>query len=115
MRITELTVSFEKRVGDSNYGNENAHVELRALVETDDDVDTCIDILQAQARERVHADLGRSLNSSVRWAVEPRKVSHDDEIDDYVASKHELEPTPFDDIEVSSDEPLPAITPGGAP
>jgi hypothetical protein len=87
VRVVELVASFEKRVSDGNYGGEQASVQLRASVESDDHLETCLDILQNAARERVHADLRHSLSTFVRLAAGPEKPE-------------EPEPTPFDDIEL---------------
>ena len=69
MRVTNLSITFEKRTNDGDYGSEKAEVHLAADLEHADDPETALRILQDLARAQVEGDLSRSANLRVRRAL----------------------------------------------
>ena len=74
MKLVQISVEIEKRVGDSDYGSERAQLRLTADLDGDDDAAAATDELLRMARERVNADLRQSVTLTVRrkMSAKPR-------------------------------------------
>jgi hypothetical protein len=72
MQPTEVSVSYEKRVNDGDYGSEKVEIRLTAALEQGDDPVLVLQVLQMQLRGRVEQDLRQSVNRAVRQRMNPR-------------------------------------------
>jgi hypothetical protein len=74
MKLAQISVEFEKRVGDNDYGSERLQLGLIADLDDDDDAAAATDELLKMARERVNADLRQSVTLVVRrkMSAKPR-------------------------------------------
>lgn len=69
-----VRASFRKQVSDGNYGTEAAEITLEdSAISPLEQQALCEDLLD-QARQYVHAELGRSPSKAVRQTVTPRKA-----------------------------------------
>lgn len=69
MKTRQITVTFEKRLSDGNYGSELASSQLVGELEPDEDADEAAIELMAQARQYVEAQLGQSRHAGIRVAM----------------------------------------------
>ena len=72
MALNVIRVSFSKQANDGDYGSETARCELEYSVGPEDDEQALKELpalLLIDAREFVHAELGKSPNWKVRHAV----------------------------------------------
>lgn len=58
MRVTEVSVTVDKRVSDNNYGGKYVQVHLAASLDPGDDPMTVVQCLLTQAKTRVLVGLG---------------------------------------------------------
>jgi hypothetical protein len=73
MQIRQVTVEFEKRVNDGNYGSEKATAQYVVLLDEDEDPDEVVRKVIARARGQAIAELRESESLSVRLALNPPK------------------------------------------
>lgn len=73
MRVSQVTVDFEKRVNDGNYGSEKASAQYVVVLDDGDDPDEVVRQVIARARGQAIAELKDSETLSVRRALNPPK------------------------------------------
>lgn len=95
--MTELLVrvSFRKQVSDGNYGTEAAEITLEDSANSPLEQQSLCEDLLDQARQYVHAELGRSPSKTVRLTVALRKPEVPAPTHDPDAPTHDPEDLPF--------------------
>ncbi len=72
-RVSQITVDFEKRVNDGNYGSEKAMAQYVVVLEEGDDPDEVVRQVIQRARARAIGELKDSESLTVRLALNPPK------------------------------------------
>jgi hypothetical protein len=72
MRVTQVQVEIEKRVGDNDYGSERAQVQLLAEVEDGEDADAVVAGLLDRVSDQVTERLRKSVTLVIRRKMKPK-------------------------------------------
>jgi len=83
MRVTQFTVSYERRASDGNYGGACASASETIELEDGDDPDLALSLALERMRSHVLTELSQSESAPVRRAVATGALSpppDDDEV-----------------------------------
>jgi predicted nucleic acid-binding Zn ribbon protein len=72
VRVSEISVTFEKRVSDGDYGSERIEIHKSAMLDSSDNPEEVLRSLLIDVRASVQADFANSTNFHVRQRGGPQ-------------------------------------------